>query len=188
MSKEVCFNILHYKTVDYTKKCIDSILNLNNINNSIIIVYDNGSNNGSFEKLEGLYQHNTLVKLIKSNDNAGFTSGMNKAYKMAKEYEPQFIVALNNDTEIWQKDFIKRLFMIDHDEQPFIIGVDIYNPKLKQHQAPLYSHLLSSQEIEKKIEGCHYELEHLDEIVAYLDRLEGSQKMRMGELRSLFLI
>ena len=83
--------------------------------------------------------------------------------KLLKRWNPSFIVALNNDTEIWQKDFVRRLENLYLKEHPYIIGVDVFNPKIKIHQSPLYDHILSLDEARRIINHCQDEIDHIDE-------------------------
>lgn len=66
------FIVLHYKAVESTIKCIDSILKLNSKDNELnIVVVDNGSNDESFEILKNKYQDK--IDLIKLNKGIGFS-------------------------------------------------------------------------------------------------------------------
>lgn len=67
-----------------------------------IIVYDNDSDDGSFESLEGVYRH---TKVICSDENLGFGAGNNEAYKFASG---DFIFLLNPDTIIFD-DSVDRM-------------------------------------------------------------------------------
>lgn len=175
---KVCFIVLHYKAEDYTKQCVDSIIKINDMSQCNILIYDNGSNNGSFEKLEEYYHNNSMVETVKSTDNLGFTGGINAAYKIAKKWNPMFIVALNNDTEIWQKDFVSRLENLYSKEHPYIVGVDVFNPKIKIHQSPLYDHILSLDEAQEIIAHCQDEIDHIDETCQMILKVNRNQRMK----------
>ena len=134
---KVVFIILHYKLFNETVKCVNSLLRLEQIEDCLIIVYDNGSNNDSFEKLKKQYLHHTKIDIYKSDVNLGFSVGNNMAYQIAKSYHPQFIITLNNDVVIKQKDFIMHVFNAYDKYNFFVLGPDIYAPYLKAHQNPL---------------------------------------------------
>ena len=50
----ICYVILHYKNIDDTIKCVESLKNTADYSSRYIIV-DNGSGDGSGEKLRQLY-------------------------------------------------------------------------------------------------------------------------------------
>ncbi len=113
------FVILHYKNIEDTIECIESIMNLN-YNNKIIIVVDNYSNNGTGEQLLKKYANNNIVKIIINNKNLGFAKGNNIGMKYAKKEKAEFICLINNDTIIKQVDFIEKCIQY-YDEQKFYI-------------------------------------------------------------------
>ena len=93
-----CFVILHYKTIEDTDKCIQSILQLNESLRTRIVVLDNGSNNGSGEMLQKKYAAYDNIKIVISDHNLGFSNGNNYAYSIAKtEYDPNFMIVCNSD-------------------------------------------------------------------------------------------
>lgn len=103
---DIGFVILHYKTFDDTRNCVESILR--NVPNAPIIVVDNGSCNGTGEKLKKLYKESTDVTVLISNDNLGFANGNNKGICfLRRKYLPKFVVVMNNDTLIKQTNFIE---------------------------------------------------------------------------------
>lgn len=148
----IVFIVLHYKIFDETLNCINSLLKLNSIENCRILVYDNGSNNGSFEKLKGIFSSYPLIDIYKSDKNQGFSVGNNHAYQIAKSYHPQFIITLNNDVVIKQVDFIMRLYNVFNKYKFFVLGPDIYAPHLKAHQNPLYAKYPSLEQLSREMQ------------------------------------
>ena len=57
----VCYVILHYKNIDDTIKCVESLKNTADYSSRYIIV-DNGSGDGSGEKLRQLYRNDAQCK------------------------------------------------------------------------------------------------------------------------------
>jgi len=146
-----CFVILHYQTLNDTVDCVSSILS--NIKDSEyrIIIVDNGSPNKSGDTLVKLYEGNPVVKIIISSKNLGFTSGNNLGFQFAKrEFRPDFIALINNDTVVEQPDFIniiKEKFSKTHFD---ILGPDIYTPDGK-HQSPAFNKMSSLPVLERYI-------------------------------------
>ena len=156
------FIILHYKFYKLTSSCIQSLLKLDLINECKIIVFDNGSDNGSYERLEHVYKENPLIILCKNGSNLGFSEGNNMAYSIAQRYSPQFIIALNNDVVIRQRNFIKQVNEIYKEENFHILGPDIFAPYQKEHQSPLYPTFPTDEQLKKRKQVHINILQNLD--------------------------
>lgn len=122
------FIVLHFKAVETTVKCIDSILNLNSINNNYnIIVVDNGSCDGTAEIIQEKYKNN--IDLIKLDKGIGFSRANNKGYSYAIEkYNPDFIVMSNNYIIFKQEEFMDKIVEINQQKKFDVLGPDILNP------------------------------------------------------------
>lgn len=102
----IVFLILHYLALEDTIECIESIKNTQLDKNYKIIVVDNGSTNNSYSMLLKRYESDSDVRILFSEKNVGFSRGNNLGFVYAKKnYQPDFIVMINNDTVIEQKDF-----------------------------------------------------------------------------------
>lgn len=118
----ISFIILHYKNIEDTIECIESILKLKTNKKISIIVVDNNSLNK--------YDENRILKytkdLIKLNENLGFAKGNNEGCNYAiSKYNPDFLCVINNDIIINQIDFIDKIYDI-YDKTYF----DILGPKI----------------------------------------------------------
>ena len=71
------FVVLHYKNIEETIKCINSILKFKE--KLSIVVIDNGSCDGSGQYLKKLYS-DTLVDFIILNEKKGFSEANNIGY------------------------------------------------------------------------------------------------------------
>ena len=132
----VVFVILHYMALEETIACVESILN-NIEGEKKIVVVDNASPNGSIDGLRKKYDVNPDVDVVETGENLGFAKGNNFGYRFAVDkYSPEFIVVMNNDMEITQKEFISGIFKSYEDYQYFIMGPDVYSTKKKYHQNP----------------------------------------------------
>ena len=99
---KICFVVLHYKTLDDTINCINDIIVLNC--EKEIVVVDNGSNDGTYDKLQSQYG-GCNIRIIKSDENKGFARGNNIGIKAIKEKNNTLIVVCNSDLRFKQKEF-----------------------------------------------------------------------------------
>ena len=107
MKNKIVFLILHYITLEDTKKCVSSILERYPDNRNIeIVIVDNNSNNNSGEDLVKIYKENNRIHIILLDKNLGFANGNNVGFKYAKDkLNADFIIMINNDTYLIQNDF-----------------------------------------------------------------------------------
>lgn len=106
---KIGYIILHYLTISETINCVNSIRTIKS-NEDIIIIVDNCSPNGSGEVLKKTFQDETDIMVIINSVNYGFAKGNNVGYNVAKQkYNCDFVVMLNNDTLIVQRDFRSKL-------------------------------------------------------------------------------
>lgn len=154
--RKICFLILHYKDVNLTKRSINSILKLNHSESFQIVVVENGSNNGSGILLYNMYKDSNYVDVIISEKNLGFSAGNNLGFKYIKEkYMIDFLIIINNDIVIEQRDFIDKMITI-YDETPFYVaGPDVYIPQRDYHQSPMKITMRHPQDVYNRIK--HYE-------------------------------
>ena len=145
----VCFVILHYMAIDETAACVESIRR-NVEGEKKIIVVDNCSPNGSIADLEKFYADASDVKVMETGSNLGFARGNNFGYKAAvSEYDPDFVVVMNNDMEIRQKDFIRQMEKSFEEYRFAVMGPDIYSTKKKYHQNPQTRKMPERKDLEK---------------------------------------
>lgn len=175
---DVCFNVLHYQSFNATTMCVDSLLKLKGIEKCLIVILDNGSPNHSFELLKNRYSANPIIKLLHSIENLGFSEGNNKLYRFSKLYNPQFIVVLNNDIEIRQKNFVDVLQKTYTANPSYLIGPDVYCPRGQEHQSPLYKELPSKVDIERLVAERKSEIEYIDEALNLYRHREKTENIR----------
>lgn len=148
-----CFVILHYLVSEETINTVNSILK-NVIGELCIIVVDNCSPNDSFDVLTQTFCNDSRVKVIKNETNAGYAKGINFGYVYAREhYHPSFIVAMNNDMEIKQHDFLTIMNKIYKETGFYVLGPDVYSTSAKKHQNPETDHIRTLVEIEEHIKA-----------------------------------
>lgn len=146
------FIVLHYMVIEETINCIENIKN-NFLNENIrIIVVDNNSPNGSGKELQKQYAADDIVTVLLNPVNAGFAKGNNVGYKYALEnFSPDFIIVINNDIQIKQKDFLQKIKKIYEKEKFAVLGPDIYSTTLNIHQSPKRLTSCSEEEIRQYI-------------------------------------
>lgn len=119
-NKSLAIVILTWNALDYTKRCLDS-LNIRDMPNWVeVIIVDNGSVDGTVKYLESI----DGIKLIKNPSNYGYAKAVNIGIRAAKKDAD--IVLLNNDVELIQQDWLRKLCVIAANQNDIgIIGVKI---------------------------------------------------------------
>ena len=107
----VCFIILNYNGFGETKQLVDSIRVWNReLLDFHVIVVDNCSPDGSYEKLRIEFAHSDVVDVICSEKNGGYSYGNNYGIKFAIEnYEPEYLAIANPDIEVDENTVIQLL-------------------------------------------------------------------------------
>lgn len=133
---KIAFVLLYYKAFQDTVECIESIKDLDQTGIKIdIILVDNNSNDGSFEKLKELYADNLSFHWISTGVNLGYARGNNVGIKYAKiQLNSDWVIVLNTDVVIQQKNFCKKLIEVYNKEHYYIMGPQVlgYNDGLSQ--------------------------------------------------------
>ena len=94
---KICAVILNYKAYEETIDCVNSILK-QNYDSFEVVVVENGSNNGSLEKLQENFSNNDIVHIILSDENLGFARGNNLGIIFAREeLKADFVFVVNSD-------------------------------------------------------------------------------------------
>ncbi|RZS95195.1 glycosyltransferase family 2 protein [Cecembia calidifontis] len=89
-----------------TKRCLLSLEKVSYWDFSVIVV-DNASEDGSYEKLKSEF---SFAVFLKNDKNLGFTGGNNQGIAYAMEQGFDYILLLNNDTVV-QPDFLEELVL-----------------------------------------------------------------------------
>lgn len=106
MSKPIALLLLNWNTPVHTSNCISSLLAHGDTTLFDIIVADNGSTDGSLEKLQAQFPE--LIFLDNKN-NLGFAEGNNRAIELSMRNGYTYSLIINNDTVI-EEDLIRSLF------------------------------------------------------------------------------
>ena len=144
----ICFLILHYLDIDLTRNAVESILKLYDIDDCQIVVVDNGSLNGSGQELKKEYKSNQKIHVIISEKNSGFSVGNNLGFEyIKKHFRVQFVIAMNNDIVILQKDFLKTLKQLYKEIPFFVAGPDVFVPTRSVHTSPIHLGVRTERDI-----------------------------------------
>jgi GT2 family glycosyltransferase len=97
--------LLNWNTADETMVCIRSLLE-GSVVPSRIVVFDNGSTDGSPEKIEAAFPRD--ITLLRSPSNLGFAAANNRAADHLLREGIHYLWILNNDTKV-HPDCLKHL-------------------------------------------------------------------------------
>lgn len=115
--------LVNFNNETDTIACVGSLKKITYQNYKIFIV-DNGSGEKSVEKLRPLGGGN--IELIETGKNLGFSGGNNVAVKRALAENFDYILLLNNDTEV-ESDFLDELAAVaESGEKIGVVGPKIY--------------------------------------------------------------
>lgn len=103
--KKVFIIILNWNRFEDTFDCLRSVRSLNVQGYELkILIVDNGSTDGSLEKLKGIKD----ISLISNECNLGFAGGNNIGIKYALQNGADYVVIINNDV-ILEKNSLNQL-------------------------------------------------------------------------------
>ncbi len=95
---KTAFVVLSYNNLYFTQRCIESIYTNCNPDSYLLVIFDNGSTDGSQEWLAKWGDDHDEALIILNEENLGFSSGNNAACQYVPEgYD---IFYLNNDTRM----------------------------------------------------------------------------------------
>ena len=123
------FVILHYRAVDETIKCVESIKMTQKKKNYHIVIVDNNSPDNSGQQLESLYVSEKDITILHNDNNEGFARGNNVGFKYSKyKLKADFIILQNNDTQVLQENF-QELVINEYESSSFaVLGPLIKTP------------------------------------------------------------
>lgn len=96
--------VLNYNGKEVIRKCLSSVFKIEYSNFEVVIV-DNCSTDGSFELAK---THFGKASFIWNQANLGFSAGNNVGIRFALERRADYVLLLNNDTEV-EKEFLLKL-------------------------------------------------------------------------------
>jgi GT2 family glycosyltransferase len=132
---KIAYVVLQYGGFDTTEMCLNSLESLDG--SSSIVLVDNSSPDDACSRAKEYALCHEHIHIVESDVNSGFSHGNNLGYQYARDVlHADYIVVLNNDVEIRQRDFEKRVEEIYQETSFAVLGPDIYVPARKEHQNP----------------------------------------------------
>ena len=177
---EIAFVILQFGAYYATKKCIESIYK-NVEKDFAIIVVDNCSPDNSLLLLRQDYSLQKEIIIIESEKNLGFSSGNNLGYQYAKQHmSPQFIVLMNNDTELLFDSFLNEVKREYGLSKFAVMGPMILSGDGKYISSPSRTNIWREDEVRKciQIESFFLKLEKLNMGFLYDRYMEIKQRKK----------
>lgn len=112
--KKVFILILNYNGFDDLSKCLKTLIKLEDKSYSIkTVVIDNGSSKEQLKMLKALLKEYRGIELVENKKNLGFARGNNVGIRYALKNKADYVLLLNNDTEI-EMNFLKKLIKLDY--------------------------------------------------------------------------
>ncbi|MGA2130350.1 MAG: glycosyltransferase family 2 protein [Candidatus Pacearchaeota archaeon] len=124
---KVAIIITTFNQKDLLKKCLKSLENKTNYENYMVYVVDDSGNGKIGKTMKNSFN---WINVIINNKNLGFSKANNIGIrKSLKEYNPDYILLLNDDTEIIQVDWLKNMVLAgEKDKKTGILGCKIVYP------------------------------------------------------------
>jgi GT2 family glycosyltransferase len=125
-NNKIAVIILTWKRYEDTKDCLNSILKSNRLPDELLII-DNGSNDGSYEKIKSEFAKIPYIRFILNEDNFGFAKGVNIGImNYLNKTGFSYLILLNQDTVV-DEHFIEECFKtMKKDPEIGIVGPRIY--------------------------------------------------------------
>lgn len=113
--------ILNWNACDETRQCVAHLLETGVSQQSVIMV-DNGSTDGSEQRLRAKFPH---IELIQTGSNLGYAKGNNIGIRRALEMGGEFILILNNDCRVDARSIGEMIDVLQRDS-----AVGMVSPKV----------------------------------------------------------
>ena len=122
MNPHIYILILNWNGIDWLKSCLDSVLAVDYPNYNTLII-DNNSSDTSGDMVIRAYPQ---VEYLQLNENYGYAGGYNRCFDYLKDKEPEYILLLNNDTEVDTDILNSFIEAVDYYGKQNIYGAKIF--------------------------------------------------------------
>jgi GT2 family glycosyltransferase len=119
--------VLNWNGYEVTRECLASLSAIDYPNREIVLV-DNGSADGSPDRLAAEFP---AITLIRNQQNLGFTGGNNVGIRRALEENTDYVLLLNNDTVV-ARNFLRELIRAGEADK----RIGVLNPKILYFDPP----------------------------------------------------
>ncbi len=142
--------IVTYNSADTIQKCVRSINESYILPDDEIIIVDNNSKDSTGEIVSQFRN----VKLIKNNENLGYSKAINQGVKLSKN---NYLVLLNPDTEVISKDWLNRFYKVLNQKDTAMIGPVSNNAFYKNNLFPYLGNIkhLTDKQIDKILKNIY---------------------------------
>ena len=125
MQYDLSVIIVNYNTSGLTSKCILSIIKYSREINLEIIVIDNASSDGFYEKISLIKDKIKSLKILRNKHNIGFGKANNQGIKIARG---KYVLFLNSDTNISDNLLSEMLYWMDRNLKVGMSTCALKNP------------------------------------------------------------
>lgn len=192
MMEIVSFVILHYKDLETTDICVQSILKMEDRERIRIVIVDNDVNETPEyrNQIVKKYEKNPKIDILPITENGGFSYANNKGYEFARNVQKaSYILVLNNDIEFIQKAFLKKLDNVFNSSKCHVIGPDVICQNTGEHQNPLDKCIRSKSEAEFTRKMNHTAVRFYFVLFPFLylkNILEERRRIRLNKKNSVY--
>ena len=128
MNPHIYILILNWNGNNILKPCLESLMAIDYTNYTILVI-DNDSSDGSGEMVKNDYPD---IEFLQLRQNFGYSGGYNRCFDYLRDKEPEYILLLNNDTEV-EPDILNCFIeAMEHYGSQNIYGAKVFyhhNPK-----------------------------------------------------------
>lgn len=171
---EVVISILNLNGKEVLKSCLRSLYETTDYDNFRVVVVDNGSTDGSVEMLEAEFPETALIE---NGRNKGYSKANNQVITRAKDKSADYVLLLNNDTEIVQENWLTRLVEVSERNQDLgVVGCKVVEPSGEIHYDGRYFPLSNFLYpwTKAKYRYNRHEFNNTDDSFEYIDEVVGA--------------
>lgn len=140
--------VLNWNGGELMERCLGSLMTTD-YSDFKVILFDNGSNDGSIEAVEKRFNNNSKLEIIKNPINLGITGGYNMGSKYA---QGKYILFMNNDIIVSSKDWLRKLIKVmELDETIGCAQPQLFFPNAKQNTNQIFPFELAIDAFRSKL-------------------------------------
>ena len=121
-AKKICIVIPVHNRIDFTVGCIKSLMK-QTVRGFKIVVVDDGSTDGTSDIISKSYPN---VSVLKGDGNLWWSGATNLGIKHALKSDFEYILSLNNDTEV-MPDYIEKMISFAERMPTALLGSRVYD-------------------------------------------------------------